>query len=197
MNVSELLAALENRLGEIQARYDEWYAPIAHLRKTWDFNRSDDYWGAISQLEQQILANYNPYAESAEVYDKLCPYYWAAPSEMRIAIRTMFKKKLYWAEIAPFKYVDTVITRLETTPDINTLRMGLAAMSIEDCTTDYRDTLMALKNLAKAAKRASIDAKPQFLEIAALSSEHVSSGGDMPMKELFAQFYTFKIAHGL
>lgn len=181
------LDTLKNRLDEIQARYDTWYAFLAQQRRMLS-SSSPDYEEKLAALEQERLKVYNPYEESAQVFDELCPFYWTATAEQRAAIRTMFKEREFWYYVAPFRYLNIIYTRLEQNPDVGTLRLGLAAISIEDCSSDYRDTSIAIHRLAQAARLAGIDPAPHFLAMAELSSDQISKGGMSSMKEMLTQF---------
>ena len=65
-----------------------------------------------------------------------------------------------------------------TGPDIlPALRLALAAVSIDNCSADYRDTLGVLLKLYTRAERAGIDPRPPFEAAAALSAASPAPGG--------------------
>jgi hypothetical protein len=60
--------------------------------------------------------------------------------------------------------------RLADTCDERWLRLGLAAVSIDDNGTDFRDTYVALGALYLCAVRCGMDPRPYFEEAAEISS---------------------------
>jgi hypothetical protein len=57
------------------------------------------------------------------------------------------------------------------------LRLALAAVSIDNCSADYRDTLGVLLKLYAKAEQAGIDPQPPFEAAAALSADSPTPGG--------------------
>jgi hypothetical protein len=165
------LKALELRLEALQARYESSVAPIRDRER-----------------QQQQLKSIHLYDDANRLYDELCPYYWTATAEQRATIRALFRERQYLAEIAPFDYVRKVVSELQETQDENKLRLGLTALSIEDCKLDFRDTSVALGQLYKAAEDAGINPRPYFAEVAEYSSDQKPSGGNTPMKKMLADF---------
>jgi hypothetical protein len=73
-------------------------------------------------------------------------------------------------------YIYTSASRLQSSADGEWLRKGLAAASIENCSVDYRDVLLALAELYVAAEKVGIDPKPHFGAVAELSSSDTPQG---------------------
>jgi hypothetical protein len=67
------------------------------------------------------------------------------------------------------------------------LRLGLAAVSIDDNGTDFRDTYVALGCLYIAAARCGMDPRPHFDEAAEISSG-VSNIEQTSMRDLLLRF---------
>jgi hypothetical protein len=57
------------------------------------------------------------------------------------------------------------------------LRTALAATAIDNCSANYRDTLMTLADLYVAAESAGIDPQPLFAEAAARATDEPTPGG--------------------
>lgn len=55
-------------------------------------------------------------------------------------------------------------------PSAEALRAALVPLSLEDAVTDSRDTILALRSLLEAARKAGIDPEPVRSEAAAISS---------------------------
>lgn len=73
------------------------------------------------------------------------------------------------------------------------LRLGVAAVSLANCPSDYRDTWFALANLVVDAERLGLDPVPTLKEIAIISSDTVSRGGFIPMNQVLAEFHTYAV----
>jgi len=77
--------------------------------------------------------------------------------------------------------------RLADTCDDRWLRLGLAAVSIDDNGTDFRDTYVALGALYLSAVRCGIEPGPYFEEAAEISSS-VSNMELTPMRDFLLRF---------
>ena len=77
--------------------------------------------------------------------------------------------------------------KLADTCDDRWLRLGLAAVSIDDNGTDFRDTYVALGDLYVCAVRCGMDPRPYFEEVAEISSG-VSNIEQTPMRDFLLRF---------
>lgn len=78
--------------------------------------------------------------------------------------------------------------RIECSKDRDWLRRGLAAASIEDNLTDYRDTLVALGRIYLAAARAGLDVSDSFQEAGQLSSSDPNPRLNQSMRDFRSEF---------
>jgi hypothetical protein len=90
-------------------------------------------------------------------------------------------------------YVYTSASRLQSSADGEWLRKGLAAASIENCSVDYRDVLLALAELYAAAEKVGIDPKPHFAAVAELSSSDAPQGGMTPLRKMLADLHSYAV----
>jgi len=86
-----------------------------------------------------------------------------------------------------FAFATQSPTLLRTAEDANALRLGLAAISIDDGRAGVEAVQTALGRLWLAALRAGIDPKPHFQAVAALSNKGTAGGGAF-MRETLAGF---------
>jgi hypothetical protein len=77
--------------------------------------------------------------------------------------------------------------KLADTCDDRWLRLGLAAVSIDDNGTDFRDSYVALGDLYICAGRCGIEPGPYFEEVAQISSG-VSNIEQTPMRDFLRRF---------
>jgi hypothetical protein len=107
--------------------------------------------------------------ELATDLDLACRVYLRGDEVMRREIRGCFGE---WTAVRgrmlakAWPFAD----RLADTCDDRWLRLGLAAVSIDDNGTDFRDTYVALGTLYLCATRCGIEPRPYFEEAAEISS---------------------------
>ena len=116
-------------------------------------------------------------------------FYLSASPEERDEIRKIVKRQLTTNETAfidsfLFGYMQRAIENIERTGEIIWLTRGLVACSIEDSIRDQRDNTTHLSLLYIAAEEKSLNPKPEFQAIAEISSDEISSGGNISMSEL-------------
>jgi hypothetical protein len=84
------------------------------------------------------------------------------------------------------------LPQLDSTGDEKWLISGLVAISMENCYSDWRDTLTFLKDFYQAAEIKGMNPEPYFLKIAGISSDKNQKYVDTPMKEMMAKIEWFK-----
>lgn len=101
--------------------------------------------------------------------DDLCVLYVSLSDEQRDHVRKLVKPHrsllngLLW-------HIGWASSRIKSSGDGDWLKRGLAAASIEDNRTDYRDMFVALGGIYLSATRAGINASDYFKQAALLSS---------------------------
>ncbi|WP_337177408.1 hypothetical protein [Paludisphaera sp.] len=116
-------------------------------------------------------------AETQRLLERLCGVYLESDADGRAAIRAAIAARQdgnFWA----MHELVSRLTREITGPDaVPTLRLALAAVSIENCGLDYRETGQMVINLYEQAAGAGIDAQPLFEAVAAISTDSPTAGG--------------------
>lgn len=185
---------LEADLRELQARYQQWRAPI---RRAWEdihgkVGQHDGYTKVDAKREadavyRQQLAVYNPRLAILPLLNEVFSVYEVVSSEERAAIRDIFGK-FYHASGSLMSYILECAECLETPEDGDVFRLALIAASIENYSFDFRDTDAVLAELAIASVKAGINMEPHCTAIAELSSDERSKGG-RTMKPVLAHFH--------
>ena len=131
----------------------------------------------------------NPYPEDLRDarFDSLCALYLQANEEQRTQIPAIFARQettRAYVRIADWIssrerarndlfnmtfYMRRVATSIESDDDAQRLKLGLAAAAILQEREDYRDIIVSLAFLHRAATQAGIDPEPYFLEVAGLA----------------------------
>jgi hypothetical protein len=190
------LTTFEEQLEHLEARYQAWVAPInrAIREKRYLVNRggytADDYERDIKRVREEQRAKYDPYRPMYELFDQLGPAYLAASPRERAGIRgaVSIKRGVLSALLG---YVYRAADQLRDCGDREWLRRGLAAASIENCSVDYRDLLLALAELYVAAEEVGIKPRSEFKAVSALSSTKRPRGGNTPVSDLLARFHGY------
>jgi hypothetical protein len=123
---------------------------------------------------------------------ELCPAYLKATGAERDAVRRMVQSHRSLPDRVR-GYAVTLAKQLRSRDDAALLDAALAAMSLENCAIDYRDTLLALAELYVRAERAGIDPRPHFDFVAGLSSTDVPRGGRVPLARTLRDFHSYAV----
>jgi hypothetical protein len=157
----------------------------------------DGYSLADFQREREAMvtqqrATYDPQPEIEGILDRMCAEYLHATPQEREQCRSLVSDRKAVLN-ALLGYVHSAAKRVSSANDIDHLRLGLAAASIENCATDYRDDLVALAGIWVAAERAGIDPSPYFRAVAKLSSDREPRGGEAPVSEIMNNLQDYAV----
>ena len=192
------LDEFDEALGRWEAKYNEWVKPINQFAQVAVFKINKDGY-SLGEFEREYKAiearqrsRYDPQPEIADIVDRMCSEYLSATPTERKQCRSLVRDR-NGVLGALMGYVHSATDRLRTTKDIKHLRLGLAAVSIENCATDYRDDLVALAEIWLAAERAGFDPLPHFRDVAKLSSDEQPQEGTTPISELMNHVQDYAI----
>jgi len=169
------LASIKVQVDDMALQLADWSKPIDQAWKA-SFARvnrngytAKDLERDMKQVREEQLAKNNIYEEINAFYDQLMPQYLSADDAEPEEIRSLFRKKRGLQNtLLGFAY--RAADGINSPSDTPLLRLGLAAISVEDFSVDYRDTLLGLAELCVRAERAGIDPRPVYDEIAEMSS---------------------------
>jgi hypothetical protein len=192
------LAALIQQLNQLEERYQEWVEPINQVIREGSFkvNRDGytpaDFERDVKAIKEKQQAKYDPYQAIYGLLDELCPAYLEASAEQRADVRAaVSEKKGVLSALLGYAY--RAAGRIQSPADREWLRRGLAAISIENCSKDYRDVLLALAELYVAAEEAGIGPAPDFRAVSRLSSGEKARGGSTSVQEMLANFRSYGV----
>lgn len=195
MNLDSIKTQIEN----LEAQLHEWSKPIDQVMQA-SFARVNrgghtvnNYQREVEQIRQAQLNKRNIYQEIQEFHNQLMPTYLSATAPEREQIRAFYRKKRGMQSTllgCAYHFAD----QIKSPTDTAALRFGLAAISIEDFSVDYRDTLLALAELCVTAERAGVNPCPIFEEVADLSSAQISTGGTQnTTSEILREFQNYAV----
>lgn len=161
---TDTLIQLEARIVSLNARRGEWkWAP-------------DD---PLAPISEEIL----------QVLDEVCSFHLTATPKQRRYIRELLRRNgavHYYLE----SYVYRAIERLRATRDAQWIRLGLAAVDIDDNDFgDPRDQVTILGNLFVAAEKTGIEPQPHFQAVAAIASPDVINDFGESTQSILAHFH--------
>ncbi len=155
---------------------------------------------ATDEFKKEIRGKHDLIEEIFNFFDTNYEVYLHATDEQRSEIRSVIYTRYYpgphsgivhymenfFVELL-WEYVrERAVKELKSTSDKVWLMRGLVAISMENCSIDFRDSLSLLASLYSAAKQKGINPEPIFQEIAKISSHEITPGGGSPMSEMMA-----------
>ncbi len=130
------------------------------------------------------------YTSFSTIYAR--PAYQAATAQQRAEVRAAARDKA-GVPGALLGYVYRAASQIQAPSDGEWLRQGLIAVSIEDCSRDFRDVLLALAELYVAAEEAGIDPRPEFKAVAKLSSREKPRWETTPVSRMLTGFHRYAV----
>jgi hypothetical protein len=135
----------------------------------------DDLRKQLEAIEEQCASSnlviYQPSEEHEQFFKDLCRLYLDASPKQRARLRSAVSDKPGILNHL-LGYVYKSAEQIHSVKDKEWLRIGLAAASLENCGSDYRDSLLALAELYVAAEVASINPRSEFKVVAGLTNFH-------------------------
>jgi hypothetical protein len=155
---------------------------------------------AVDEFKKETRSRHDLIDEIFNFFDANYEVYLHANDEQRSEIRSVIYARYYpGPQSAIVHYMENFFIdllweylreragkELKSTGDKVWLMRGLVAISMENCSVDYRDSLSLLASLYSAAKQKGINPEPIFQEIAKISSHEITRGGGTPMSEMMA-----------
>ncbi len=149
-----------------------------------------------TQSPHDALTLYQPGTQTEPFFFRMCEAYRAASNDQREQIRLALDNKP-GVRNNLLGYVYTAAQHLHSSDDRRWLQIGLAAASLENCSTDYRDFLLALANLFVTAERVGIDPRSEFEAAAHWSSTSTPRGGYIPVGSVLTDFHTYTVVESV
>lgn len=188
--LSELVDAIGNRDPDKALRQFQAENPrrIGRDGYTWAMYKQE-----LIELEASLRARRESWrSELRRLLDQLCEAFFACDAASRTGLRTYVAQRQDLCDQVHV-YAFQVSTGVTGPQDVPVLRRGLAAVSVENCAFDVRDTLMALANLYVGAEEVGIDPRRHFSLVAGLSDDARTRGGCGSMANLFREFESYAV----
>ena len=195
--MSDSVLKLRRELEPILARYDAWELPLRRYRAlnyrrlnsggyTWEA-----YESGLAQLEEELAAVHDPRHDLHALFERLCQRS-LADADARIALRAFVAEQRKVGQLL-WRYANRLTRSIERVDDEPKVTLALAAVSMENCAANYRDTLMTLADLYVAAEAASIDPRPLFAAASDWSTDALTTGGCESLAAMMRGFHASSV----
>jgi hypothetical protein len=192
------VAKLRGAITAALARFETWERPLRSYRgrATPQLNRGEFNWEefdrGLRELEASLRAAGDPRDELAPLFDALCAEYVETSPAGRAALREFAAKQQKLGDLL-WRYANALTRRITTADDAARVTRALAALSIENCASDVRDTLMTLADLFVAAETAGIEPRPLFSAAAEWSTDKFTRGGCESVAAMLRDFHACSV----
>ncbi len=183
---------LDSQLKELESQYKKWINPIEEINAKYrdKFDSEEDipeeYYIDLKKAEDEQKRFKNPHIEIYNYFDQLCLVYYDSKPKENEEIRNIVLKNKGILNCL-LGYALRSSTLLDQYPDIELLRMGLVALSIENCSTNYLKTKTMLKDLFLKGERNNLDSKNEFIKLSFISSNKITNSTDKSFKLLLKE----------
>jgi hypothetical protein len=188
------LHQLCQRLAAAFRQYDAWEQPLRRFRAEnyRRLNRDGYTWEAYQQeaaeLENQLTIAHDPYIELHALFEQLCQAYIADNDARRARLRAFVAERSKRGQLL-WRYANRLARRVQSPADAGLVSTALAAIAIDNCSANYRDTLMTLADLFVAAEQAGVDPRPMFDQATAWATDEITAGGCESLAAMLRGFH--------
>jgi hypothetical protein len=200
MTTNSEIAADFTKVDQLLHRFEEWYAPMDRfmeenaVRVNRDGYTGQQFDRERRELDAELRQKENPNTDLHRAFERLCSRYLtcdpAGRAETRSGVAARKRKRLglmFWG------YASQLATQIKQPHDAQKLWLALAAVLIEDCGSDYRDTLTVLADLYVGSETVGIDAKAVFRSASELATDVPTPGGCRSLAQMLREFESFAV----
>lgn len=126
------------------------------------------------------------------MFDELCAAYLEAPSKECEQVRQVIATNRI-LQAAFLGHAIRALRNIQTSGDLNWLRLGLAAASIDNEGEDDRDTLLVLAELYVRGEQAGLQPNDEFKQMAERSDTAKPRGGMTSMRDILLNFDSYAV----
>ncbi|HMP04791.1 MAG TPA: hypothetical protein PJ982_00445 [Lacipirellulaceae bacterium] len=174
---------LARRIDARLARYVQWEKPLRRHRalSMQRIHQGTLSWQSLDReladLEAQLCTQWDPRATLYPLLDDLCTAYLdaAAPSQ-QAEMRAHVASRRTLAELL-WRYANFQAATLALAEGDIKLRLAMAAVVLENCAFDYRDTLMTLADLFAQVEATGLDPHRAYADAATIAADEPTTGG--------------------
>jgi hypothetical protein len=191
---------LARELNSALARYTQWEHPLRRYRAlnygrlnkggyTWE-----DYHRGLAELEEQLRWEFDPRTRLDPLFVQLCATLLQADAAARDNIRQFVAERKSLGQLL-WRYANRLSTEMAAAGRHAALLLerALAAITIENCSTNYRDTQMTLADLFVAAELVGVDPQAAFAAAADRATDDLTDGGCNSLAALLREFHASSV----
>ena len=198
MSMDAEIARIFETLYELLDRYEMSRAPLQQYfaDNLVRINRAGYTWEEFErgrrELEADLKKEGDLQPELFRLFEQLCTQYVLCDSAERAAIRARVADRKNLGCLIR-SYADHLATQIQHVQDTPKLRLALAAVSIENCSSDYRDTLTTLADLYVRAEEVGIEPRRLFESGSEFATDSHTAGACESLARMLRDFGTYAV----
>ncbi len=191
---------LARELDRALAHYTQWEHPLRRYRAqnysrlnkggyTWE-----DYHCGLADLEQQLRSQFDPRSRLDPLFVQLCETFLEADAAGRDDVRKFVAQRKSLGQLL-WRYANRLSKEMALAGPHAALLLerALAAVTIENCSANYRDVQMTLADLFVAAELVGVDAQPAFAAAADRATGDLTPGGCSSLAAMLREFHVSSV----
>jgi hypothetical protein len=179
-------------------QYEKWEAPLRqyfadHLVRV---NRDGFTWEQFERghrdLEAKLKMEQDPQPDLFRLSERMCSHFVGCDSTTRDEIRARVAEREGLGVLFR-NYADCLATQIKNVGEIGKLQLALAAVLIENCNSDYRDTMTTLADLYVRAEEVGMAPKRLFESASKLATDSSTPGGCGSLARMLREFESYAV----
>jgi hypothetical protein len=185
-------------LFQLLDRYEIWQAPLRQyvadnlVRVNRDGYTWEEFERGRRELEKTLKTQGDRHPQLFPVFEQICSKYLSCDSTSRGGIRARVAERQGLGALIR-SYADYLAAQIHHSQDMPKLQLALAAVLIENCGSDYRDTLTSLADLYVRAEEVGIEPKLVFQSASLLATDSSTLGGCQSLAQMLREFESYPV----
>jgi hypothetical protein len=191
-------AAIFGALDPLLERYESWREPLNQYfsQNLTRINQGgytcEQFERGRVELEAALAAHDDPQPDLFRWFEKLCANYLTCDAGGRAEMRDRVGNRRRLGQLI-HGYADWLAAEIRHADDTQKLQLALAAVLIDNCGSDYRDTLLTLADLFVSAEQAGIEPMAVFKSMSALATDSTTPGGCDSLARILREFESYAV----
>lgn len=180
-------------LRQLLERYEQWQLPLreyfaSNLHR---INRGGYTWDEFDRgrraLEAELKSQSDPDPGLFRLCEQLCSLFLSCDDAGRGRIRARVAQLGRLSDVC-LGYARYLTAQINDSKNVPTVQLALAAVLIENCGSDYRDTLTALADLFVRAEEVGMEPRRLFESASELATDSSTTGGCKSLAHMLRNF---------
>jgi hypothetical protein len=123
-----------------------------------------------------------------DLFTHLCDAHIKGDEPQRSRVRAFIAERSKRGQLL-WRFANRLTARVRAPEDAGLVTTALAAIAIDNCSANYRDTQMSLADLFVAAEQAGVDPRPLFEQAAEWATDELTPGGCESLAAMLRGFH--------